>query len=276
MIDLISSSSNPLVKRIRALSERKHRRREGAFFVEGLQPVWQAVEAGATIETFVVAPELLLSEPAQRMIAEQEARGVRVARVARALFASLSEREGPTGLGAIVRAQTVKLDDLPVRPDAPLIVLHEVGNPGNLGTIIRTADAAGAGGIILLGDTTDPFAPAAVKASMGSLFAVPITHLADPEQFFTWAAAHAIALVTTSARATTPHWSARYPRPVALLLGSEGTGLPAELLARGDLQVQIPMTGTARSLNLAVATGVLLYEIRRQFSIPKARSEYEG
>ena len=266
MTDLISSTSNPLVKRIRALGERKHRRREGAFFVEGLQPVWQAVEAGATIETFVVAPEILLSEPAQRMIAEQEAQGIRVARVARTIFASLSEREGPTGLGAIVRAQTIKLEALPVRPDAPLVVLHEIGNPGNLGTIIRTADAAGAGGIILLGETTDPFAPAAVKASMGSLFAVPIAHLANPEQFFAWATAHNVAIVTTSARATTPHWSAAYPRPLALLLGSEGTGLPAELLARGDLQVTIPMTGTARSLNLAVATGVLLYEIRRAFT----------
>jgi TrmH family RNA methyltransferase len=265
--DLISSTSNPLIKRIRALDERKHRRREGAFFVEGLQPVWQAVEGGAQIETFVVAPELLVSEPAQRMIAEQEARGVRVARVARAIFASLSDREGPTGLAAIVRAQTIKLEDLSVRPDAPLVVLHEIGNPGNLGTIIRTADAAGAGGIILLGETTDPFAPAAVKASMGSLFAVPIAHLADPERFFAWATAHGVAVVTTSARATTTHWSADYPRPLALLFGSEGTGLPPEILARGDLQVTIPMTGTARSLNLAIAAGVLLYEIRRQFSL---------
>lgn len=267
MNDLISSTSNPLVKRIRALGERKHRRREGAFFVEGLQPVWQAVEAGATIETFVVAPELLQSEPAQQMLAEQEAQGVRVARVARAIFAAFSEREGPTGLGAIVRAQTVKLEDLPVRPDAPLVVLHEIGNPGNLGTIIRTADAAGAGGIILLGETTDPFAPASVKASMGSLFAVPLAHLADPEQFFSWAAAHDVAIVTTSARATTTHWSADYPRPLALLLGSEGTGLPAELLTRGDLRVKIPMSGTARSLNIAVATGILLYEVRRQYTL---------
>ena len=277
--DLITSGANPLVKRIRALSERKHRRREGAFFVEGLQPVWQAVEAGAPIERFVVAPELLTSEPARRLIAEQEARGIPVARVAAALFASLSDREGPTGLGAIVRAQTSRLDDLPVRPDAPLVALHEIGNPGNLGTIIRTADAAGAGGIILLGETTDPFAPAAVKASMGALFAVPIAHVAEPDQFFTWAAARGVAVVATSARAPTPHWSARYPRPLALLLGSEGAGLPADLLARGDLHVRIPMAGTARSLNLAVATGVLLYEIRRAFALedePNARPESGG
>ncbi len=268
--DLISSGANPLVKRLRALGERKHRRREGVFFVEGLQPVWQAVEAGAPIERFVIAPELLVSAPARRLVAEQEARGVPVARLTKALFASLSERDGPTGLGAIIRARTTRLADLTVRPEAPLVALHAISNPGNLGTIIRTADAAGAGGIVLLGETTDPFAPAAVKASMGALFTVPIAHVADPSDFFAWATEHAVTVVTTSARATTAHWDARYPRTLALLLGSEGEGLPPELLARGDLQVRIPMVGTARSLNLAVATGILLYEIRRAFTLDQA------
>lgn len=264
MPELITSAANPLVKRIRGLAERKQRRREGVFFVEGLQPVWQAVEAGATIELFVVAPDLLVSERARELLAAQEARGVRVAHLAASIFTSLSDRDGPTGLGAIVRARLARLEELPVREDAPLVALHRIGNPGNLGTIIRTADATGAGGIILLGETTDPFAPAAVKASMGALFALPIAHTTDPEQFFAWAAERGVAIVTTSARATDEHWGIRYPRPLAILLGSEGDGLPPDLLARGDLRVRIPMAGTARSLNLAVAAGVLLYEIRRQ------------
>lgn len=264
MPELITSAANPLVKRIRALAERKARRREGAFFVEGLQPVWQAVEAGAAIETFIVAPDLLVSERARELLTAQEAAGARVARVAAGLFASLSDRDGPSGLGAIVRARTAQLEELPIREDAPLVALHRIGNPGNLGTIIRTADATGAGGVILLGETTDPFAPAAVKASMGALFAMPIAHVADPAHFFAWAGERGIAVATTSARAPDEHWSARYPRPLALLLGSEGDGLPADLLARGDLRVRIPMAGTARSLNLAVAAGVLLYEIKRQ------------
>ena len=263
--DVITSAANPLVKRLRALGERKQRRREGAFFVEGLQPVWQAVEAGAEIETLVVAPELLVSERGQLLVAEQEARGVRVARLSAAIFASLSVRDGPTGLGAIVRARTTPLAELLVRPDAPLVALHQIGNPGNLGTIIRTADATGAGGVILIGETVDPFAPAAVKASMGALFAVPIAQVADPAEFFAWARSRGVAVVTTSARAPAEHWATRYPRPLALLLGSEGDGLPPELLEQGDLRVRIPMVGTARSLNLAVAAGVLLYEVRRQW-----------
>jgi len=233
-----------------------------------LQPVWQAVEAGAEIETLIVSPELLVSTRAQQLLAEQEARGVRVARLSAAIFASLSERDGPTGLGAIIRARVTPLDKLAVRPEAPFVALHRIGNPGNLGTIIRTADATGAGGVILLGETTDPFAPAAVKASMGALFAVPIAQVADPAEFFAWAHERGIAVVTTSARAPAEHWATRFPRPLALLLGSEGDGLPPELLQQGDTQVRIPMAGTARSLNLAVAAGVLLYEIRRQANGP--------
>ena len=264
MPDLISSTANPLVKRARLLGERKGRRREGAFVVEGLQPVWQAVEAGAEIETLIVAPELLTSEAAGRMVAEREAGGARVARVTRAVFEALSSREGPSGLAAIVRARAARLDDLAVAPDAVFVALHEIGNPGNLGTILRTADAAGAAGVILLGETVDSFHPAAVKASMGALFAVPTAHVADPGRFFDWAAERGVAVVTTSARAPDEHWPAPLRPPLALLLGSEGEGLPADLLARGDLRVRIPMAGTASSLNLAVAAGILLYEVRRR------------
>jgi TrmH family RNA methyltransferase len=261
--DLITSSANPVVKRMRLLAERKHRRREGAFVVQGIQPVWQAVEAGAAIETLIVAPGLLGSSPAGPMIAGQEARGVRVIRVSDELFGRLSGREGPSGLAAIVHGRLAVLGGLRAGPGSVFVALHEIGNPGNLGTIIRTANAAGASGVVLLGRSTDPFDPAAVKASMGALFSTPVSQ-AEPDEFFAWAARRQIAVVTTSAKARQSFWGASYPRPLALLLGAEGAGLPGPVLARGDLQVSIPMTGTAESLNLAVAAGLLLYEVRRQ------------
>jgi TrmH family RNA methyltransferase len=161
MTDLISSAANPVVKRMRLLGDRKHRRREGAFVVEGAQPVWQAVEAGADVEVLVVAPALLGSRTAE-MVAGQEAAGTRVARLTGELFARLSARDGPSGLAAIVRARVPGLASLPVTSDAVFVALHEVGNPGNLGTIIRTADAAGAAGVVLVGPAADPFDPAAV------------------------------------------------------------------------------------------------------------------
>jgi RNA methyltransferase, TrmH family len=188
MAEVISSAANPLIKRMRALADRKHRRREGAFVVQGVQPVWHAVEAGAEIEALIVAPDLLSRPATVRMVAEQEDRGLRVVRVSSALFGRLADRDGPSGLAAIVRARLAGLDELRVLPGSVFVGLHEIGNPGNLGTIIRTADAAGAAGVVLIGATTDPFDPAAVKATMGALFSVPVAHAATAEEFFAWAA----------------------------------------------------------------------------------------
>jgi len=261
MADLITSSANPVVKRMRLLAERRHRRREGAFVVQGIQPVWQAVEAGADIETLIVAPGLLGRSSAARgiagMVAAQEAVGVRVARLTGELFARVSARDGPSGLAAIVRGRIPGLASLPVTPESVFVALHEIGNPGNLGTIIRTADAAGGSGVVLIGAAADPFDPAAVKASMGALFAVPVARAADPAEFLAWAAG--LTVITTSAKARTSFWEAGYARPLALLLGAEGAGLPDDVLAGGDLQVRIPMTGTAESRNLSVAAGLLFY-----------------
>ena len=263
MTETISSAANPLVKRMRLLADRKHRRREGAFVVEGVQPVWRAVEAGWPVEALIIVPELIKDSPAAAMINEQEARGTKVARLSPELFHRLSDREGPSGLAAIVRGRLPALAELPVRPASVFTVLYRVGNPGNLGTIIRTVDAAGGAGVILLGDAADPFAPAAVKASMGSLFAVPVAHVPDAGTFLDWAGAHRIEVLATSGHAATDHWSASYRRPAAVLFGSEGEGLPAGLLDRAAQRIRIPMTGTAESLNLAVAVGILLYEIQR-------------
>jgi RNA methyltransferase, TrmH family len=263
MAETISSAANPLVKRVRLLASRKHRREQGAFVVEGIQPVWRAVAAGWEIEALLVDPGLRPDSAAAAMVAEQEAKGVRVARLSRELFQRLGSRDGPAGLAAIVRSRQASLADLPVAEDSVFVALHRIGNPGNLGTIVRTADAVGAAGIILIGDTTDPFAPASVKASMGSIFAVNVVHVPSAEPFLLWAAANGIQILAASGRADTAHWSRTYRPPLALLLGSEGEGLPAGLLEGADLRIRIPMTGTAESLNVAAAAAVLLYEVRR-------------
>jgi TrmH family RNA methyltransferase len=260
----ITSAANPLAKRVRALADRKHRRREGVFVVDGIQPVWRAVQAGSDIETLIVAPELLTQPAALRMVEEQEAAGTHVARMSGELFLRLSDRDGAPGLAAIVRSRMLGLADLSTGRDAVFVALHEIGNPGNLGTIIRAADATGAAGVVLIGDTSDPFAPAAVRASMGSLFAVDVAHTPGLDGFFDWAQECGIRVVATSGYAAGEHWDADYPTPLALLLGSEGPGLPPAALERSQQQVRIPMVGTAESLNLSVAASVLLYEVRKK------------
>lgn len=263
MTDLITSAANPVVKRVRLLADRKHRRREGAFVVEGPQPVWRAVAAGRAIEVLIVAPDLLANPDAARMVDDQESAGVRVARVSSDLFLRLSDRDGPAGLMAVVRGAIGGLDAFDPPADTVVVALHQPANPGNVGTIIRTADATGAGGVVLVGSSADPLAPASVKASMGSLFAVPVAHAADADALLTWAGTHDRPVYAVTGSGRRDHWDADYPPGTVLLLGSEGPGLPDDLAARCDDSVRIPMTGTAESLNLATAASVILYELAR-------------
>lgn len=264
---MITSTSNPQVKRIRRLRSRKYRERERAFFVEGIQTVWQAVRNGADIEAIVIAPDLLRSDRASRMVLAQEKQGTSVISLGSAAFESIAERENPSGLGAVVRSQALLLEGLEVTPRSVFIALDHVEKPGNVGSIIRSADAAGADGVIVIGDSTDPYHPTAVKASMGTLFSVPLSGAETLDEVFEWARRHSIRVVVTSAHAGRLLWSVEYPVPTMIVFGSEGSGLGSAVLDRSDVtSVAIPMMGTATSLNLAVAVGILLYEVRRQQS----------
>jgi TrmH family RNA methyltransferase len=260
---LITSAANPIARRMRALGERKHRRAEGACVVEGIRPVWQALEHGAEVESLIVAPELLTSEAARGMVEQAQRRGTPVALFAAALFERLSEREHPAGLAAIVRTPRRTLDALPVDRGGLYVAVNGPGSPGNLGTILRTVDAVGGSGMILMGRGTDPYHPTAVKASMGTVFAVPTAEAADIWEALAWCRAHGMRAIATSGETGQPHWSISYAPPCLLLFGSEGAGLPTAAREACAATARIPMAGSAGSLNLAVAAGVILYEARR-------------
>ncbi len=258
----ISSPGNPLLKRIRKLRRRKHRDAERALFVEGIAPVWQALDSGAEVEVLVTAPDLLTSEAARELVASCEGRGTRVVALTAEAFAGIAEREHPAGLGAVVHAPERALDDLVTGTPSLVVALHEVGNPGNLGTIVRTADAAGAAGVVVAGTSADPWHPAAVKASMGTVFSTPVVS-ASLDELLAWARERGLPVVGTSVRGAVDHWDAAFPAPALLLFGSEATGLAPEVLDAADMVVRIPQEGAASSLNLAVAAGILIYEARR-------------
>lgn len=260
--ELISSPANPLLKRIRKLGQRKHREAEGALFVEGIAAVWQAVESGALLETIVAAPALLKSEAARDLVHSAASRGTPVARVTPEAFESIAERENPSGLGAVVRAPSYALSDVTIGDEALVVALHEVGNPGNLGTVVRTADAAGAAAVVVTGTSADPWHPTAVKASMGTVFSTPVV-TGELDDVIGWARGRGLAVLATSARGSTDHWGADYPGRCLLLFGSEATGLSPDVLAAADHTVRIPQQGAASSLNLAVAAGILIYEVYR-------------
>ncbi|WP_129626966.1 TrmH family RNA methyltransferase [Candidatus Oscillochloris fontis] len=258
---IITSAANPSIRQIRALRQRKERERSGHFFVEGVRLVGEAVALGM-VETLVVAPDLLTSQFAHDLVAQHAGR-TRVLEVSTEVFASLSQKEGPQGLAAVARQRWLDLADVQLRSAPGWVALVEPADPGNVGTILRTADAVGASGVILLDHATDPYDPAALRASMGAIFALQVVR-ATFAQFAAWKRAQAIYVVGAADTAATHYQDPIYPQPLVLLMGSERQGLSPDQQALCDQMVHLPMCGRSDSLNLAVATGVLLYELLSQ------------
>ena len=261
---MITSFSNPLIKRIKRIRQKKYRERENAYFIEGLRVVMSAVETGAPVEVLVYSPELLGSAIAWQMITEQQSAGIRCVELSAAVFGSISDRDNPVGLGAIVSCRWTALDELIVHPANVFVALVQVAEPGNLGAVLRSMDATGAAALILVGPGVDPFHPTAVKASMGALYSVPIARVDDVNRLMDFSLAHGLQATATTAKGERLLWKVQYRRPALLIMGSERHGLSSQVLAMADQVVSIPMAGSASSLNLAVATGVMLYELARQ------------
>nr|BBH95291.1 rRNA methyltransferase [Thermogemmatispora argillosa] len=267
----IASPANPRLKAIRALRQRQERERSGCFFIEGIRLVAEALQTRATIETLVVAPSLLRSDFARSLVAEAQAAGISILEVSEAAFASLSQKEGPQGLAAVVRQRWQRLEELQPAPGDYWVALHAAQDPGNIGTILRTADAAGARGVILLDHCADPYDPNAARASMGALFSQTLIR-ASFADFCRWKERTGCFVIGTSGAAATDYRSLRYPLPLVLLMGSERQGLSTEQQASCDAMVSIAMVGRSDSLNLAVATALVLYEIFYQLRASRGSS----
>lgn len=270
-MDLISSRSNPKIKQVRALRQRKSRQDTGLFIVEGIHPVGELVEAAAakSVHTSFVcavhgiyyAPELLHSDFAANLIAQQSARGVPCWAVTGEVFSSIAEKENPQGILAVASIRQPGLGDLTPNTFPWGVALVSPQDPGNAGTILRTINAVGASGLLLLESGVDPYHPSAVRASMGALFWCPVV-TASFKDFSAWAGRLGYAVYGTSARASTEISQVQaYQRPMVLLLGSERQGLTPDQAGICQHMLRLPMHGRVTSLNLAVAAGVLLYDM---------------
>jgi TrmH family RNA methyltransferase len=258
MIKQIMSLTNQTVKDIRALHMRKEREETGLFLAEGLKIIIDALDQG-------IAPRILVygkdSDPhplLERAIRETLKDRGEVLEVTRDILEKISRKDNPQMVVAVFAQRIQSLADIDPKSNDVWVALEQVRDPGNLGTIIRTADAAGIGGVILIGDCVDPFSVETVRATMGSVFALPIVKcsrdafLADRKR---WTGS----VVGTLLTATHSHRSARYKRPTLVVMGTEQSGLTPEVAAACDLNVKIPMRGRADSLNLSVATGIMIY-----------------
>lgn len=260
----ITSHSNPIIKEIKGMvAQRKHRTQSGLFVAEGLKLATDAMAAGWGVRYLALGPEARENPVAQKAAANAKARGALILEVNTAVLSAMTRKDNPQTVVGVYEQQILTAEEIDPSQATVWIALDRVRDPGNLGTIIRTADAAGGSGVMLVGDCTDPFAVEAVRATMGSLFHVPLAKMSK-DQFKTLAAKWPGTVVGTHLKGSVDYRSPEYKEPALLLMGNEQQGLEDDMAAACSTLIRIPQVGEADSLNLAVATGISLYEIRRK------------
>ena len=257
---LITSLTNDTVKAVRALHMRKEREATGRFLAEGLKFIGEALDQQRAPRLLLVGEEARPHPLLDRAKAETRAAGGEVVVVTRAILEKISRRENPQTVLGVFEPVLTPLSAIVPEAAPCWVALEQVRDPGNLGTIIRTADAAGCGGVILIGDCVDPWSVEAVRATMGSVFAVAIAK-ATPAEFLAWRQSWPGSVIGTRLDAKVDYRGADIQRPALILMGNEQAGLTDELAAACDVNVKIPMRGRADSLNLAIATGIMVYAV---------------
>lgn len=261
-MEVITSTANPRIKALSRLLERKEREREGRFLIEGAREIERAMRAGVELELILVRDGPLHpdEEALYRTLARAE--GLRGLALAEAPLKKLSSRENPAGLIAVARLPRRSLADLTLPPDPLVLVGVGLEKPGNLGAILRCADAAGAHAVIAVGGV-DLYGPQVIRNSTGVVFGLP-TVAAQEGEVLAWLKARGLVLVAATPHAQRLYWDVDLRGPVAIAVGPEHEGLGPQWLEAAQLAVRIPMQGQADSLNVSVSAALLLYEALRQ------------
>jgi TrmH family RNA methyltransferase len=258
----VTSLANPIVKEVRGLALAKNRKASRLFVAEGLKLVADAIEAGWRIRTLIHAARVGNEALVERLSATARTRGADIVSVNEPVLAKIARRENPQTVIGVFEQRLVRPADIRPAAGDVWVALEAVRDPGNLGTIIRTVDAVGATGVILVGDTVDPFSVEAVRATMGSIFHVPLARM-TPAEFQALRARWPGTVAGTHLTATADYRATDYRGPVMVVMGGEQAGLSPAMAAACTTLVKIPMAGRADSLNLAIATGIMLFEVLR-------------
>ncbi|MCF6174491.1 MAG: RNA methyltransferase [Victivallaceae bacterium] len=263
MNTILTSTKNPLIKLACRLRNRREREKEQLTLLEGYRELTRAFDFGMSMKECFYCPEMFLGKNELPLIAKLSAAGVRCSEVAPHLLEKMSYRDRPEGLMAIAKIIRHSLDDIPLKKNGLYLIAEAVEKPGNLGAILRSADAAGVDGVIVCDKRTDIYNPNVIRASTGALFSVPLAE-ADTTETIAWLKANKI-----KALAATPHTDSLYSdidltQPIAIIVGAEQYGLSEKWLAQAELKIKIPMLGKIDSLNVATAATILLYEAARQ------------
>ncbi|MBY8336389.1 RNA methyltransferase [Alteriqipengyuania sp. NZ-12B] len=256
----ITSYSNPTIKALRSLREKKHRQRERRFLAEGLRLLTDARESGRVPEVLVMASKRDPHPLIDALEHAVEAAGGDVIETTPDILSKITGKDNPQAVAGAFAEWDTSLDRIDRNAASIWLVAQALRDPGNLGTMLRTADAVGAGGLILIDDCADPFGVEAVRASMGAIFTQNLAR-ARWEEFLPWLRQGSGQLVAASLREAVPYRGAPYAGPCFVMVGNESQGLPEAYETACDLRVTMPMRGRADSLNAAVAAAVLAYEV---------------
>lgn len=263
----IRSAQNPKIKLVKALRRRHHRDQEQLFLIEGYRELSRAQESWAQLAFLLISPELFLKDNEQTLIDGFAQKGVEIFQLPAHLFERISYRDRPDGLLGIAKIKTQSLEDLlPLQPDPFFIIAEAIEKPGNLGTILRSADGAGVDGVMVSDACTDIFNPNVVRASVGTLFTQPVV-MATTQETLDFCLDNKIQLLAATPSAKVCYTDVDLSGPLAIAVGTEQVGLSEAWMSQADLQVRIPMRGVADSLNVSVATTLLLYEVVRQRAV---------
>ncbi|AKT50619.1 TrmH family RNA methyltransferase [Arsenicicoccus sp. oral taxon 190] len=261
---VITSAANPRLRALSGLRRRRAREESGVTLLEGYEELELALSAGIRPLTLYHCPELMLDPAAQAAVVRQvAASGAEVVRLGRAAFEKVAYREGPDGFLAVVASVVRGIDELPLPADPFLLVCEGVEKPGNLGAMLRTADAAGVDAVVAADPVTDWGNPNLVRASKGTVFSVPVATASTAD---TLRACHERGVLVVAATPDTDveYTDVDFTGPVAIAVGAEKTGLTDSFLDAADVRVRIPMTGRANSLNVATSAAIVIYEAVRQ------------
>lgn len=265
----LTSVQNPRIKQALQLRERRDREATGLFLIEGYRELLRAVESKRKIQQLFMCPELFLGSNEPVLIDRIASQGAEVFLCSPAVLQKLSYRDRPDGLIAVAPQKHLTLQDLekllPKGTPPFLVVAEAIEKPGNLGTILRSCDAVGVDALIVCDRCTDIHNPNVVRASVGTLFTLPVVE-AQGEETLRWLKQQGIAILAATPSASVEFTHADLTKPLAIAVGTEQLGLSTLWMQQADLQVRIPMRGKADSLNVATATTVLLYEALRQRS----------
>ncbi len=257
----LTSSQNPKIKQVLALRERKERDASGLFLIEGYRELRRAVDGGVKIESLFVSPPLFLGENEEALIKDTEAKTFSLPEN---LFRKISYRDRPDGLLAIGQQMQTTLESIKLRNKVPFFVVAEaIEKPGNLGTILRSADAVGVDAVIVCDRCTDIYNPNVVRASVGTLFTIPVIETTS-QMALSFLQARKIHIAAATPAAKQEYTQANFKEPFAIVVGTEQLGLSSFWMESATCQVRIPMRGVADSLNVSTATTLLLYEVIRQ------------